>query len=335
MKITYRSTLLLSILVLVTLPATHAHARYADGANLYQYVQSRPTMAVDPMGLQAEEEATSIPAAYTSPYAPSPAADLRTALPATPVGTPSLPPLTIDSASLGDARIVAVEPHFEPHEYGQRVRYPYGVSLIEFMSGPFEGHCILEVSVRMNWRFINSSGRSFDASDKAGFIAQMSWAIRDVWEDAPEVQLMNPSQECCTCENGTVFRFHFEHTIGQEEQTGYHQMEAQVLSTPNRLRGWTVRPGRLLRLDTNDTIHSERAPGHYQRDVAHEFGHLLGPMDDYRTGYEGGDTGMHHDTASIMHSGETVRPRHVQHFANWMTEVISGDQGNCNYGFNE
>ncbi len=50
----YRHLLLLCILAAMLLPATTAHARYTDGPNLYQYVQSRPTAAVDPMGLEGD-----------------------------------------------------------------------------------------------------------------------------------------------------------------------------------------------------------------------------------------------------------------------------------------
>lgn len=41
---------LLAVAVLLAI-ATPAHARYQDGMNMYQYVQSRPTVATDPEGL--------------------------------------------------------------------------------------------------------------------------------------------------------------------------------------------------------------------------------------------------------------------------------------------
>lgn len=62
-----------------------------------------------------------------------------------------------------------------------------------------------------------------------------------------------------------------------------------------------------------------------QQRIAHEFGHTLGITDEY-VGWAALGLG-HSDTSSIMHSGDDVRPRHYQHFADLVSNEVEG----CRY----
>jgi hypothetical protein len=55
-----------------------------------------------------------------------------------------------------------------------------------------------------------------------------------------------------------------------------------------------------------------------QRGAVHEFGHMLGLKDEYKTTF--GNTNWLSDTESVMNSGETVRDRHYAIFAHWLNK---------------
>lgn len=84
-------------------------------------------------------------------------------------------------------------------------------------------------------------------------------------------------------------------------------------------------------LDSNDL--KPTGPYH-QRPAFHEFGHMLGLIDEY------GSAWMNHqdvenlsDNQSVMHSGEKIRPSHYQPFVDWINKNIpEGHEAGCRYG---
>lgn len=74
----------------------------------------------------------------------------------------------------------------------------------------------------------------------------------------------------------------------------------------------------------NVSLHSEdltnvpkgRA-GQLQAGAAHEFGHMLGLANDYKTGSKHAK-----DYASIMHSGSSTRPRHDSTMIKWLDNTL-------------
>lgn len=65
------------------------------------------------------------------------------------------------------------------------------------------------------------------------------------------------------------------------------------------------------KLDSNDDLRKTIGDG-TQTAIIHEFGHMIGAPDEYRP-----SSPHYSDKNSIMHSGSTVRGRHVQHILDW------------------
>lgn len=85
--------------------------------------------------------------------------------------------------------------------------------------------------------------------------------------------------------------------------------------------GFTNQPTRTVTLaDTHDA--PVNMGTQTQQRIAHEFGHTLGITDEY-LGWAALGFG-HSDQTSIMHSGDDVRPRHYQHFADLISNELEG-----------
>lgn len=76
-----------------------------------------------------------------------------------------------------------------------------------------------------------------------------------------------------------------------------------------------VRTGNVI-LDSEDLTPTHKGDPQLQRGVVHEFGHMLGLLDEY-------DGGPHeHDKPSIMNFGETIRDRHHEPVRSWVVRKL-------------
>ena len=75
-------------------------------------------------------------------------------------------------------------------------------------------------------------------------------------------------------------------------------------------------------LDSEDLTPVNKGGPQTQRAAAHEFGHMMGYLDEYKSadGSTPGVSGWTDDKASIMNLGETVQPRHYVWFAEWCND---------------
>jgi hypothetical protein len=145
--------------------------------------------------------------------------------------------------------------------------------------------------------------------------------IEDVW--SRKFPLI-PDQPGCFCHSGGVTVVITVHTHERERQGhGF-----TIIVTPTEERGWTTQPLRQIDLGI---IHDQPVltgePGG-QRVIAHEFGHTIGLTDEYHEWAALFNTEGSRDQPSIMHSGDEVRPRHYQHFADLINFEV-GDR--CTY----
>lgn len=72
-----------------------------------------------------------------------------------------------------------------------------------------------------------------------------------------------------------------------------------------------------VKLDSEDLTSVSKAVGYKQRGAVHEFGHMLGLLDEYKKSIHVGDTG------SVMHSSEIIRARHNATIVKWMNNILT------------
>ena len=145
--------------------------------------------------------------------------------------------------------------------------------------------------------------------------------IQDVWSG--KFPLI-PDLESCAC-----YPSGFSVTVEMHP----HERERQgrgftAIITTTEERGFTNQPLRNIDLGTEHEQPLNMGRDLTQQRVAHEFGHTIGLTDEYH-GWAGlFNTRGSRDRPSIMHSGDQVRPRHYQHFADMINlEIGSG----CTY----
>lgn len=77
------------------------------------------------------------------------------------------------------------------------------------------------------------------------------------------------------------------------------------------------------KFDSNDDV--EKPGGRRQTAMIHEFGHMLGLADEYKS-----DSTHYEDKNSVMNLGAEVRDRHLAHFVNWakphIDDVANGQE---------
>lgn len=146
--------------------------------------------------------------------------------------------------------------------------------------------------------------------------------IESVWSNKfPLV----PEGESCPChpDGITVQVIMHPHERDRGEARGF-----SIIVTPTEARGFTNQPLRRIDLGTAHDTPLSMGDGLTQQRVAHEFGHTIGLTDEYH-GWAGlFNTAGSRDRPSIMHSGDEVRPRHYQPFADLVNLQIGAG---CTY----
>lgn len=162
---------------------------------------------------------------------------------------------------------------------------------------------------------------SMDATRRTAYMSAAESQVEGVWSHKHR---LIPTAGSCPCSPDGVdvavdLRTH------NEAQRGRHGYTANVTTAPTT--GLTTLPLRDMTLsDTHDTP-VNMGDGVTQQRIAHEFGHALNMRDEY-TGWASfwGVPG-YNDRTSIMHSGDDVRPRHYQPFADIISNTVEG----CTY----
>ena len=159
---------------------------------------------------------------------------------------------------------------------------------------------------------------SINAAQQAAYITAAENQVSGVWSHKHR---LNPSGASCPCHPGGVdvsvaLRPH------NEARGGRHGYGVNVVTTPTT--GLTTLPTRTMTLsDTHDTA-VDMGDGITQQRIAHEFGHALNMNDEYTKWARVWGIPGNRDKTSIMHSGDAVRPRHYQPFADMISTAVEG-----------
>lgn len=174
--------------------------------------------------------------------------------------------------------------------------------------------CTLDYS--QDWYFSFPSGMGIPARNT--YMTAAENQVESVWSHKHS---LNPSSGGCPCQDPgvdvTVNLNTFNRRRGNKH--GY-----DVVVTTDPTTGFTNQPARDVTISDTHDIPVNMGSGLTQQRIAHEFGHTLGITDEYHWWASLWNTFGHNDRSSIMHSGDEVRPRHYQHFADLISNIIEG-----------
>ena len=170
-----------------------------------------------------------------------------------------------------------------------------------------------------NWFFTFNTNQT--PEQRAQYMQAARQQIQSVWSG--KFPLI-PALESCACYPGGFNVAVFMHPH-ERERTG-RGFTVEVTTTEQR--GFANQPLRRIDLGTRHERPLNMGQGLSQQRIAHEFGHTIGLTDEYH-GWAGlFNTRGSQDRPSIMHSGDQVRPRHYQHFADMINHELGA---NCLY----
>jgi len=159
---------------------------------------------------------------------------------------------------------------------------------------------------------------SIAAGQQTSYMAAAESQVESVWSHKHR---LIPSGTTCACSPNGV-DVSVDLLTHNEERRGRHGYGVNVITDPTT--GLTTLPTRTMTLHESHDTAVNMGDGLTQQRIAHEFGHTLNMNDEY-TGWANfwGIPGAG-DRSSIMHSGDEVRPRHYQPFADMISTVLEG-----------
>ncbi len=170
-----------------------------------------------------------------------------------------------------------------------------------------------------NWFFTFRTGQT--AAEREAYMLAAKRQIEDVWSG--KFPLIPDAAACACYPHGFVVNVIMHPFARARQGRGF-----TIIVTPNEERGFTNQPLRRIDLGTSHDRPVSTGVGGGQQRVAHEFGHTIGLTDEYHGWASLFRTEGSRDEPSIMHSGNEVRPRHYQHFADLVSLELGGS---CTY----
>lgn len=180
------------------------------------------------------------------------------------------------------------------------VESPWGPRVICFM--------------KLNFIFTNGSGGAWDDGERRDWVANWTSQIAGRWS----------TNRLTTTSDGRPvgLRFYFSIQINSSSQSAHWPVHVEKIKDSEehkRYKSLTCTRKsplcemRHVQLSSFDLKPLSLEPGVTQRIALHEFGHMIGYMEDEykrRSRYFG-------ETGSMMHSGEAVEPRHLKPFKDY------------------
>lgn len=106
----------------------------------------------------------------------------------------------------------------------------------------------------------------------------------------------------------------------------YDHWEIYVKKTESYNQSLVYMKNGRAELDSQDlTPENKGGMSFKQRGAIHEFGHMLGLLDEYEE--TNGLKEFIHDKKSVMNYGEIIRERHYQYLKKWIDEKLTISQG--------
>jgi hypothetical protein len=181
-----------------------------------------------------------------------------------------------------------------------KVNDAYDLELLQLPNRDLE----LVLFMKIQFFFEEGSGGRWDASERQKFMSDWKVAVSTAWSQRNVRRLKRGNQVhlrvSFAIQEGGWMADHWEVTVTKVK--------------PGEFRTSYVDPsmGNVV-LDSEDlTLVSKGGPSCLQRGAVHEFGHMMGLLDEYK------DSAYIVDKQSVLHACEAVRPRHVVGPMQWL-----------------
>ena len=164
------------------------------------------------------------------------------------------------------------------------------------------------VYMKLQFFFIGSGGYTWTAFEKNQFMKKWEREIKKAW-GGRILKILSTTKK-------VYLNFEF-----QIQQGGWMMVHWEITVEKIKPGGFStsyVVPSRgNVKLDSEDLTSVSKAVGYTQRGAVHEFGHMLGLLDEYKKSIHTIDMG------SVMHSAEMIRPRHNSTIVKWMNNILT------------
>lgn len=182
---------------------------------------------------------------------------------------------------------------------------------------------VLVVTVICALEFVDGKNLSWTVTEKLNFTSSLKSTITDTWSEKHVLRTVT-STALKYDTVGVVFDIQLSETLGWSDHSHYNISVTKVppntfLQSATRDPLFTGILNGKVELNSNGLMQWNKGGPEKQIPAAHEFGHMIGYLDEYlnQEGKPEGVDGWTTDQVSIMNLGRTVQPRHYIWFADW------------------
>lgn len=185
-----------------------------------------------------------------------------------------------------------------------KVNDAYDLKFRRKVSGDYE----VIVFMKIQFFFTGSGAHIWTAFEKTQFMKNWEKEIKKAW-GGKILKILSTTKK--------VY-LNFEFQIQQGGWMMDHwEITVEKIKPGSFATSYVVPSRGNVKLDSEDLTSIKKAVGYKQRGAVHEFGHMLGLLDEYKNSVHVSDTG------SVMHSAELIRARHNSTIVKWMNNVLT------------
>ena len=201
-----------------------------------------------------------------------------------------------------------------------RVHTPHGGSYDLILKEKQNKECELIVFMKLQFYFVDKDKLKWNREEKQKFVSDWEREVKKAWEGR---HTLSAPETSCICKSGIHVKLSFESQI---EGFMYDHWEIYVKKTESYNQSLVYMKNGRAELDSQDlTPENKGGMSFKQRGAIHEFGHMLGLLDEYEE--TNGLKEFIHDKKSVMNYGEIIRERHYQYLKKWIDEKLTISQG--------
>jgi hypothetical protein len=186
-----------------------------------------------------------------------------------------------------------------------KVNDAFDIRLYELSSGDYE----LEVFMKVQFIFEGSALYKWAGAEKSLFVKNWERDIKKAW-GSKKIKTLGSGKH-------VTLNFDLDTQIGGWMFDHWEVTVTKIKAGSFRTSYVAYKKGQVA-LDSEDLVPISKGAKTPQRGAVHEFGHMLGLDDEYISGNK-----HRHDTPSIMHSSEVIRPRHNSTLMKWLNNAIT------------
>lgn len=186
-----------------------------------------------------------------------------------------------------------------------KVNDAFDLRLYKLVSGNYE----LEVFMKVQFFFEGNALHKWTGAEKSLFVKTWERDIKKAWGNK-KIKTLGSGKH-------VTLNFDFDTQIGGWMFDHWEVTVTKIKAGSFRTSYVAYKKGQVT-LDSEDLVPVNKGAKTPQRGAVHEFGHMLGLDDEYIKGSK-----HKHDTSSIMHSSEVIRPRHNSTLMKWLNNAIT------------